>query len=125
MRLYSTEAESCAQRVGKERVAFVNTNDDDLFEPYEKLISIEILGRWVKVPENNHLLRCFQFLSMRTISYGDFCLHDDCARREFKYRGDGQMRRDARAALACRFCVREGLVITDLNRFIELEGINK
>jgi hypothetical protein len=47
--------------------------DSDLFEPYEKLIEIELLGRAVRVPENNRLLRCFQFLSLKSISYGDFC----------------------------------------------------
>ncbi len=99
--------------------------DDDLFEPYERLIPIEILGRRVEVPENNHLLRCFQFLSMRTISYGDFCWNGDCARCEFKYHEAGQTRANDRTALACRFRAREGLVITSLNRFIELEGINK
>ena len=51
----------------------------DIFEPYEQLIEIEILGEHREVPENNSLLRCFQFLSMETISYGDFCWNGDCA----------------------------------------------
>ena len=44
--------------------------ENDLLDPYERLITIEILGRPVEVPENNRLLRCFQYLSLNTISYG-------------------------------------------------------
>ncbi|HXG85713.1 MAG TPA: hypothetical protein VNI84_16950, partial [Pyrinomonadaceae bacterium] len=53
--------------------------DADLFEPFEKLVEIEILGETVSVPENNNLLRCFQYLSSETISYGEFCWNGDCA----------------------------------------------
>jgi len=49
------------------------TIEDDLLDPYEKLVGIEVLGKQVVVPEKNRLLRCFQFLSLNTISYGDFC----------------------------------------------------
>ncbi len=99
--------------------------ESDIFEPFERLVEIEITGERRKVPENNTLLRCFQYLSIDTVSYGDFCWNGDCARCEFKYHEAGQTRADDRAALACRFRAREGLVITSLNRFIELEGINK
>ncbi len=34
----------------------------DLLDPYEKLISLEIMGNEVSVPEKNRLLRCFQYL---------------------------------------------------------------
>ncbi len=53
--------------------------DNDIFEPFDKLIEIEICGERREVPENNTLLRCFQYLSMETISYGDFCWNGDCA----------------------------------------------
>ncbi|MDT4952761.1 MAG: hypothetical protein QOJ02_899 [Acidobacteriota bacterium] len=99
--------------------------DDDLLDPYEKLISIEILGRRVEVPENNRLLRCFQFLSLRTISYGDFCWNGDCTNCQIWYHREGQTERDDKPALSCRTNVSEGMVITRLSRFVELEGINK
>lgn len=51
----------------------------DILEPFEKLIEIEICGKIVEVPENNHLLRCFQFLNLEVISMGDFCWNGDCA----------------------------------------------
>jgi hypothetical protein len=100
--------------------------DSDLFEPYERLVTIEILGRRVEVPENNRLLRCFQFLSMRSISYGDFCWNGDCTNCQFWYHEGGeQARADDKTALSCRFKVRESMVITRLNEHVKLEGINK
>ncbi len=99
--------------------------DSDLLDPYEKLIPIEILGCRVEVPENNRLLRCFQFLSLQTISYGDFCWNGDCTNCQVWYRHAGQSEGDDRPALSCRTNVFEGMVITRLSRFVELEGINK
>jgi hypothetical protein len=97
--------------------------NSDLFEHYEKLIEIEVLGRAVRVPENNPLLRCFQFLSLRSISYGDFCWNGDCTNCQFWYRepGDPALAPD-KTALSCRFRVREGLRITRLDPCIRLEG---
>ena len=46
--------------------------DSNTFEFFEKLIEIEILCEKCKVPEDNTLLRYFQYLSVKTISYGDF-----------------------------------------------------
>ncbi len=37
------------------------------FRPYERLVSIKILGKTFDVPEKNSLLRCFQFISPETI----------------------------------------------------------
>ena len=99
--------------------------DSDLLDPYEKLIGIEILGRTVEVPENNALLRCFQFLSLRTISYGDFCWNGECTNCQIWYHRAGQTEEQDRPALACRMKVAEGMVITRLSRYVELEGINK
>lgn len=99
--------------------------DSDLLDPYEKLVSIEVLGQHVEVPENNRLLRCFQFLSIDTISYGDFCWNGDCTHCQFWYHEAGQTEACDKTALSCRFTVREGLVITRLSQFVQLEGINK
>lgn len=99
--------------------------DSDLFEPYERLVTVEILGRRVEVPENNRLLRCFQYLSMRSISYGDFCWNGDCTNCQFWYHDEQESARDDKTALSCRFQVREGMIITRLNDHIRLEGINQ
>jgi hypothetical protein len=98
--------------------------DSDLFEPYEKLVTVEILGRWVEVPERNRLLRCFQFLSLETISYGDFCWNGDCSNCQVWYREPGQPDGPERTALSCRFDVREGLRVTRLSPHIRIKGVN-
>ena len=99
--------------------------ESDLLDPYDKLIPIEILGQRIEVPEKNRLLRCFQYLSLRTISYGDFCWNGDCTNCQIWYHQEGQTEADDRPGLACRMEVQEGMVITKLNSFIQLEGINK
>ncbi len=97
--------------------------ESDLFEPYDRLIEIEVLGRRVRVPENNRLLRCFQFLSLRSISYGDFCWNGDCANCQFWYREPGQEADEPdKTALACRYRVGEGLVVTRLHPCVRLEA---
>ncbi len=99
--------------------------DSDLLDPYEKLVGIEILGNHVEVPENNRLLRCFQYLSMKTISYGDFCWNGECTNCQIWYHDKGQTEAHDKPALSCRLNVTECMVITKLSRFVELEGINK
>ena len=99
--------------------------NSDLFDPFEKLVRIKILGREVEVPENNQLLRCFQFLSLNTISYGDFCWNGDCSNCRVWCHSAEQTERDDKPVLSCRTEVREGMVITKLSNFVKLEGINK
>jgi hypothetical protein len=97
----------------------------DLLDPYEKLLDIQILGQKVNVPEKNRLLRCFQYLSLNTISYGDFCWNGECTNCQVWYHLEGQSEEHDRPALSCRMECEEGMVITRLSRFIELEGITK
>ena len=99
--------------------------DSDLLDPYDQLISIEILGKRVEVPEKNRLLRCFQFLSLNTISYGDFCWNGDCTNCQIWYHCEEQTRESDKPGLACRMEVIEGMVITSMSPFIKLEGITK
>ncbi len=99
--------------------------NSDLLDPYERLIPIEILGRKVEVPEKNRLLRCFQYLSLHSISYEDFCWNGDCTNCQVWHHAEGQTEENDRPALACRIEVSEGMVITKLSSFISLEGINK
>src|SRR4026208_1678317 len=94
-----------------------------LLDPYEKLISLEIMGSEVSVPEKNHLLRCFQYLSINTISYGDFCWNGECTNCQVWYRMQGQGEQSDRPGLSCRLECEEGMVISKLSRFIELKGI--
>ncbi len=88
----------------------------DIFEPFEKLIEIEILGEKREVPENNSLLRCFQFLSMETISYGDFCWNGDCANCQVWLENTAT----DKPVLSCRTKVREGMKVMKMSGEIEL-----
>jgi hypothetical protein len=97
--------------------------DPDLFAPYERLVEIEVLGHGRSVPERNSLLRCFQYLSVETISYGDFCWNGDCTNCQFWYREEGEAEAQERTALACRFDVREGLRVTRLNPHVRIKGV--
>ena len=82
----------------------------DIFQPYEMLIEIEILGTKYNVPENNTLLRCLQFLSMESISYGDFCWNGECLNCQiWLQNGDKE-----KAVMACRTMVAEGMKIIRL-----------
>ena len=99
--------------------------ESDLLDPYEKLVRIEVLGRDVEVPERNRLLRCFQFLSIETISYGDFCWNGDCANCRFWYRDGEAAGAPDKTALACRFDARDGLVVTRLDPHVRIKGVTE
>ena len=91
----------------------------DIFEPFDKLIKIEIEGNIVEVPENNSILRCFQFLSMESISFGDFCWNGDCANCQIWLDVEGS----EKPALSCRTRVAEGMKIVRINREIKFENL--
>lgn len=95
----------------------MNTEDyKDIFEPFDRLTEIEIAGETYHIPENNTLLRGFQFLSMENISFGDFCWNGDCAKCQVWIEGDGK----EKIALACRTKVIEGMKIVRMSAEIKL-----
>lgn len=88
----------------------------DIFEPFDRLIEIKILGETTEVPENNSLLRCFQYLSIENISYGDFCWNGDCLNCQVWIKnGDKE-----KAIISCRTKVFEGMEIVRMSEEIEL-----
>jgi NADH dehydrogenase/NADH:ubiquinone oxidoreductase subunit G len=93
--------------------------DTDLFEPFEKLVEIEISGVARRVPENNTLLRCFQYLSMETVSLGDFCWNGDCANCQVWLEGAST----EKPVLACRTKVVEGMKIVRISKEIHMPEI--
>ena len=99
--------------------------ENDLLDPYERLVTIEVLGTRVEVPEKNRLLRCFQYLSLETISYGDFCWNGDCTNCQVWYHTREQPNENSKPALSCRMDVIENMVITAMSPFIKLPGITK
>lgn len=89
----------------------------DIFEPFDKLVEIEILGKKYKVPENNTLLRCFQYISLQNISYGDFCWNGDCLNCQVWIKnGDKE-----KAMISCRVKVEEGMKIVRIHEEIKIE----
>lgn len=88
----------------------------DIFAPYEKLIEIDILGEKHMVPENNSLLRCFQFLAMENISYGEFCWNGECINCQV-WLQNGEKEK---AVMSCRTTVAENMKIVRLAEGIDL-----
>lgn len=87
------------------------TNLEDILEPFEKMVSIEINGKSVLVPENNWLLRCFQFLKLKQISMGEFCWNGDCANCQVWLVTD----KGEKPVLSCRTKVKEGMKIVRMS----------
>lgn len=84
-----------------------------LFHPYNRLVEITVLGKKVSVPENNLLLRCFQFLCPEPISYGRYCWNEECQYcRVSVLRKSGQR---VHQALSCKLVVEEGMEIHELS----------
>ncbi len=82
-------------------------NDSDIFLPYEKLVTINICGRDIEVPENNSILRGLQFAEMESISYGDFCWNGECLNCQVWIKnGDKE-----KAVMSCRTDAVDGMQI--------------
>ena len=90
--------------------------ESDIFEPFERLVEIDILGEKRRVPENNTLLRCFQYLSMQTVSFGDFCWNGDCANCQIWLEDTVK----EKPVLSCRTKVHEGMKIVRISQEIVL-----
>jgi len=89
-------------------------HDPDMFEPYDRLIEIEILGRKYSVPENNSILRCLKFLDMESISYGDFCWNGECLNCQVWIKNGEK----EKAVMACRTDAVEGMQIVKMSEQI-------
>jgi NADH dehydrogenase/NADH:ubiquinone oxidoreductase subunit G len=95
-----------------------------MLHPYEKLVKITILGKEFQVPENNSLLRCFQYLASEAVSYGRFCWNEDCQYCRVNYdTGEGT---PERKAISCKLMVQEGMRVLDAAAEIKycLRGLN-
>jgi hypothetical protein len=88
--------------------------EPEVFEPYEKLIDITISGERRRVPENNSILRCLQFLDMEAVSDSELCWNGDCLEcRVWIKNGEKE-----RAVIACRTNAEEGMEIVRLSETI-------
>jgi hypothetical protein len=85
----------------------------ELFRPFERLVEITIKGKTFRVPEQNSVLRCFQYISPETIPYGRFCWNQEC-----QYcRITCQLPDDTQPIpmLACKFLVVPGMNISEMS----------
>lgn len=85
---------------------------DGLFESFDDLVEIEVCRSKAMVPENNKLLRCFQYIKMERVSLGDYCWNGECTNCQIWYRADDG---EIKSALACRLYVKPGMIITGLS----------
>jgi hypothetical protein len=86
--------------------------DPSIYRPFARLVRIAILGREFEVPENNILLRCFQYIAPG-VPYGPFCWNGDCEndRIGFRHRGSPEIV----TALSCQTLVRDGMEIVEIS----------
>jgi len=78
---------------------------------YEKLVPLRIGGIDVRVPENNSLLRCFQYLKLYPISMGGFCWNADCRTCEVVIQVGAE---PARRVLSCQTTVIPGMTVLEM-----------
>ena len=93
--------------------------DLDLFEPFDALVSIELLGRTVEVPENNCLLRALQYVGGEAIAYGRFCWNDECGNCEVTCVALASG--EAEVIRACQVKVYPGMKITSVSEEIQID----
>ena len=91
--------------------------EHEIFEPYERLVSIRLMGITRQVPENNSILRGLQYLDMESISYGDFCWNGECINCQVWIRNGEK----EKAVIACRTNVEEGMEILRVSEGMEIE----
>ena len=92
--------------------------DLDLFEPFDRLIEIHVVGRRLEVPDNNCLLRSLQYVAGDAIAYGRFCWNDECGNCEVTCVSEAGTPEVVRA---CQQPVRPGMTITSLSEEIQLD----
>lgn len=91
---------------------------EGLFESFEDLVEIEVCRNRASVPENNKLLRCFQYIKMDAVSIGDYCWNGECTNCQIWYQGENG---DVKSGLACRLYVWPGMVITELSAALKTD----
>jgi hypothetical protein len=86
--------------------------DLSIYEPFSRLVTIEIEGRTFEVPENNILLRCFQYLIDESYVPGRFCWNNECGNCELSCRASNAT--TPRRTRGCQTLVQEGMSLSEL-----------
>jgi len=88
------------------------TTPGPLFRPYSRLVKIKVRNKELEVPENNMLLRGFQFLAPENVAYGRFCWNEECQHCRVTYdTGEGSK---PRVAISCKLMVQENMRVTEI-----------
>lgn len=83
----------------------------DVYEPWERLVRLVVLGKVLEVPEKNLLLRQLQYVS-EDVGMGRYCWNAECRYCEVHYTRPGDP--EEHVALACRVRGFEGMRVTRL-----------
>src|SRR5688500_20405492 len=84
---------------------------DHLLEPYDRLITIVVRGKLLRVPDNNLRLRQLSFVAP-DIASGTYCWNGECRYCEIECRRGP--RGAVRPASSCRVHGREGTAVTKI-----------
>lgn len=84
-----------------------------VLRPYEKLVQITICGTQFSVPENNLLLRAFQYLCPEEISMGRYCWNEECQYCRVTLSREGEEKKHQ--ALSCKMLVEDGMTIHEIS----------
>jgi hypothetical protein len=87
-------------------------SDPSIYRPYSRLVRVRIRERWFAVPENNILLRCFQYLAPG-VPYGPFCWNGDCENDRIRYREAAGGA--TKSGLACQILVKDGMELDEIS----------
>jgi len=95
-------------------------SDPSIYRPYSRLVRVRIRdprrgdgsALCFEVPENNILLRCFQYIAP-SVPYGPFCWNGDCENDRIRYREgtSGAWK----SGLACQVLVKDGMELDEIS----------
>jgi hypothetical protein len=83
----------------------------DVYEPWERLVRLVVLGKVFEVPEKNLLLRQLQYVS-EDVGMGRYCWNAECRYCEIHYTRPGDPAEHV--GLACRLRGFDGMRLTKL-----------
>jgi hypothetical protein len=84
----------------------------EAFQRFERLVRIVVTGCELEVPENNVLLRGFQYLEPEKLPFGPWCWNGECGYDRIRWRRRGET--ESQVGLACQICVEDGIEILEL-----------
>ena len=87
---------------------------DEILEPYDRLIDVKVCDNTYQLPENNTILRGFQFLKPQDTSEGEFCWNGECINCQVWIRSGEK----EKMVMACRTNVTEGMEIVKVGETI-------